>query len=351
MSIRFGLALAERGLLPATAIRVGIRRLLRDRLRELEGLDTEALARDALRTGPVAHATDAANEQHYEVPAAFYGAVLGPHRKYSGCYWPDGTATLGDAERAALDLVCDRARLEDGQDVLELGCGWGSLSLHLAERFPRSRILAVSNSRSQREFIMEHAPPRLEVVTADMNDFDTSRRFDRIVSIEMFEHMRNYALLLQRVRRWLADDGCLFIHVFCHRRRAYLFDTDGDANWMGRFFFTGGLMPSLDLFRRFGDEFEVAEEWAVNGTHYARTAAAWLANLERNRAEVLRILAPVYGRDTRRWYHRWRIFFMACEELFGFRDGTEWLVGHYRLTPNAARAAVERTSIAGAPSR
>ena len=331
MSLRAGMALAERGLVPTRLVRSGIRRLLAKRLRDEDRTRTvDELIQD-LRESPIARVPERANEQHYMVPAKFFELILGPCLKYSGAYWPEGTGDLAAAERAMLDVTCERAGLEDGQDVLELGCGWGSLSLHLAHRFPSSRIVAVSNSVNQRAFIELRRPPNLEVVTADMNTFTIDRRFDRVVSIEMFEHMRNYALLLRRIAGWLKADGRLFVHIFCHRRHAYPFETDGADDWMGRHFFTGGIMPSYDLLARFQEHMVLDRRWAVTGDHYRRTAAAWRENLEARRGRVLDALRPVYGRQVNRWFHRWRIFFLACEELFGYRGGEEWLVGHYRF--------------------
>jgi cyclopropane-fatty-acyl-phospholipid synthase len=341
-----GLVLAERGMLPLPVLRAGIRLLLRQRLREVSRHDSADLV-TRLRAGAIAIETDKANQQHYEVPAAFFQLVLGSHRKYSAAFWPDRVATLDDAEQAALELVCERADLRDGQDVLELGCGWGSLSLFMAARYPNSRIVAVSNSHSQREFIAARKPDNLEVVTADVNVFEPDRRFDRIVSIEMFEHVRNYETLLRRIAGWLRDDGRLFVHVFCHREHAYPFETEGAHNWMGRHFFTGGIMPSVGLIPSFDRDMTAEEQWVLSGTHYQRTAEAWRLNLERQREAALRLFADVYGpTDANRWYHRWRLFFLACEELFGFRGGREWCVAHYRFAPTRSRATPPRDALA-----
>ena len=330
----------DRDLLPDWLIRVGIRRLLAGRLREENAGgpadQAERLMRfiAEMRRSPVAIHTDAANAQHYEVPAAFYRRVLGPHMKYSCALWPEEPADLAQAEAAMLDLTCRRARLEDGQDVLELGCGWGSLSLYMAERCPNSRILAVSNSRSQKRFIDAEAARRgcanLEVLTADMNEFDTARRFDRIVSVEMFEHMRNYAELLRRAAAWSRAEALLFVHVFSHSRFAYPFEVRDASDWMAQHFFTGGLMPSDSLLLYFQRHWGIREHWRVGGVHYQKTAEAWLARLDQQREEVLALFAQVYGPDEAlRWVVRWRVFFMACAESFGYAAGREWMVSHY----------------------
>lgn len=336
--ISLGLAAAERGLLPDGVVRAGIRRLLARRLRALEGRARPAAFAESLSRGPLALVPEKANEQHYEVPAAFYEIVLGRHMKYSSGYWAAGTKDLDGAERAMLDLTAERAGVRDGERILELGCGWGSLSLDLAKRFPNARILAVSNSRGQREHVEARKPGNLEVRTADMNAFDPGlERFDRVVSVEMFEHMRNWRELFARVARWLRPGGRAFVHVFCHRRHAYPFETAGADDWLGRHFFTGGMMPSLSLPDEFREDLVVEERWEVPGTHYARTAEAWLANLDRRRAEATAVLARAPGEtDARTAFRRWRLFFLACAELFAYRGGNEWLVGHYRLRRRGA---------------
>ena len=333
--MNWAIELAERGLVPDLLVRRGIRRLLRERLRQVHAApESEAALVARLAEGPLAADPRAANAQHYEVPAAFFKAVLGRHWKYSCGYWPEGTASLDEAEAAALDLACRRAGVQDGMEVLDLGCGWGSLALWIAERYPECRILAVSNSRSQGRFIRQAARGRglanVTVRTVDINDFQPEGRFDRVISIEMFEHVRNQALLLERVARWLAPGGRLFVHHFCHRSRPYLFEDRGPGDWIARHFFTGGLMPSERLLDHCAGPLEPEERWRLNGTHYQRTAEAWLANLDRRRDEVRAVFRAAPGADAHRWLRRWRLFFLSCSETFGYRGGREWFVSHSR---------------------
>ena len=335
-----GTDLAERGWLPDLLIRFGIRQLLAARIREEHRLGCEGLSHldrkfvAEIRQSPIAIHTASANDQHYEVPAAYFELVLGPHRKYSSCLWTDGVTDLGTAEQAMLEQTCQRAELTDGMDLLELGCGWGSLSLFMAQRYPQSRIEAVSNSASQRQFIMTQAAAlgltNLTVHTCDMVDFQTSRKFDRVVSIEMFEHMRNYQELFARIAGWLQPHGKLFTHVFYHGRCAYPFETDGQNDWMARHFFTGGLMPSADLFLQFQRDLLFENRWLINGVHYQKTLEAWLVRHDAARAQIMPIFASTYG-DTLApiLFRRWRMFYLACAELFGYHHGEEWGVAHY----------------------
>lgn len=336
--------LAERGL-PDWLIRVGIRKLLKTTLRE-ERLRSGAGYVNRLRTQPIAVATDDANAQHYEVPAEFFEAILGPRLKYSCCLYETPAATLSEAEEAMLELSCERAGVEDGMDVLDLGCGWGSLTLWIAEKFPRCRVHAVSNSATQRRFIEARCRKRgydnVRVTTANVAEFDPAADFDRVVSIEMFEHVRNYEQLLARISRWLRPDGRLFVHVFCHRDLCYPFDGD-DGSWMSRHFFTGGTMPSFDVLRRFDRDMAVRETWSVEGQHYARTCEDWLRNLDARREGLLRAFQDRHGqREGKIMLQRWRMFLMACAELFAYGPaGSEWLVGHYLMEPVSASSAVK----------
>ncbi len=299
--------------------------------------DAERAFVETMGNFPVAIHTEEANRQHYEVPAEFFALVLGPQRKYSSCLYPSADTTLAEAEILALAETVRHADIKDGMSILELGCGWGSLSLYLAQQFPRSRITSVSNSASQREYIVNIARKRgltnLTVVTADMNDFATDERHDRVVSVEMFEHMSNWRTLLERVRGWLKPDGRLFLHIFTHRYRSYRFDHDDPADWIAHHFFTGGIMPAHDLPCRFGDLFTLERKWRWSGIHYRRTALDWLANFDREIGNIQPIFAEVYGKDSALWQRRWRLFFLATAGLFGHDNGDVWGVGHYLLKP------------------
>ncbi len=340
--------LIEHGFVPDAVTRRMIYGLCDHRVRqfsrvsdaEVEKMKAEFVAMQS--ASPIAESTELANEQHYEVPAEFFVKILGPRLKYSCCSWQNGVTDLADAEYQSLQLTCQRAGLADGMRVLELGCGWGSLTLWIAEHFPNVRITAVSNSNSQRNFIRRRAgelgfDDRVSVLTCDMNEFQTSEKFDRVISIEMFEHMRNYQLLLERIASWLETDGRLFVHIFCHRNQPYVYETEGELNWMGRHFFSGGIMPSEDLLAMHGRNLSIERQWRVSGIDYGRTLDAWLERLDCNRDDVLNLFRDTYGdSNAYRWMMRWRVFLMACSELFRYGGGTEWFVSHYLMKPTSS---------------
>ena len=338
--IKLLIKIAEKGLLPDFFIRLGISRLCGQRLSDAKVLSTQAMEEkhqqwiNILKDSPIALVPEKANEQHYEVPPRLFELVLGSNLKYSAGYWPQGTSSLDDSEVEMLKLTSERASLSDGQDVLELGCGWGSLTLHMAQNFPKSKITAVSNSNDQRQFIEKKCQKlkikNIKVITADMNDFSIDKEFDRVVSIEMFEHMRNYDELLNRVSGWLKKDGKLFVHIFSHIEITYPFEDEGEGDWMAREFFSGGQMPSHKLLTCFSNRMKIERDWRVEGTHYEKTSLAWLNKMDENKAEVLKLFEKTYGKNEASiWYQRWRIFFMSCEILFGFNKGSEWGVSHY----------------------
>lgn len=327
--------LLKRNLVPDSLIRIGIRKLLRQRLNEITHSDQDQFVQDIAKS-PLAVAVAEANEQHYEVPAAFFEKVLGPRLKYSCAWFESATDSLAVAEEKMLALTCARAELADGQYILELGCGWGSLTLWMAEKYPNSKILGVSNSKSQREFILAQAARRgfhnVQIQTQDMNNFDAPGQFDRVVSVEMFEHMRNIPLLFSRIAGWLKDDGKLFVHIFSHRKYSYLFEIRDQSDWMSRYFFSGGMMPSHSLYKTFSEHLQIEQEWDVPGRHYSLTAEHWLKNMDRNGSSIREIFAMTYGKAaTSLWWSRWRIFFMACAELWGWNKTPEWQVSHYRF--------------------
>ncbi len=330
----------ERGWVPDPVIRRGVRRLVKDRLQEIRADDCESSASDArdfvahMDEAVIAPLPEKANEQHYELPAEFFTHVLGRHRKYSCCYWPSGAETLDEAEKESLRITAERAGLGNGMRILELGCGWGSLSLWMASKYPKSEITAVSNSAPQREYIYDQARRRglsnLRLITADMNEFDIDESFDRVVSVEMFEHMRNYRELFRRIHGWLTPGGKFFMHIFCHRSSPYAFEDKGPSDWMSRYFFSGGIMPCDDLPLRFQEHLKFSNLWRWSGQQYERTANAWLKNMDRRRERIWPILEQTYGRDEAlRWWVRWRLFFIACAELFGYENGQQWWVSHY----------------------
>ena len=333
------ISVAERASLPDFALKFGVNALVSNTRRKLaaEPAGFEATFAQKMVDHPVAANTDEANAQHYELPEEFFGLVLGPRRKYSSCFYGPGADTLAQAEDKALATTAEHADLKDGQNILELGCGWGSLSLWMAETLPNAKITSVSNSHSQRAYIEGQAKARglsnLTVITCDMNVFQPLEQYDRVVSVEMFEHMSNWRTLLERVRTWVKPDGRVFIHIFTHRSTPYRFDHKDEADWIGKYFFTGGIMPSHGLITHFPDLFEVEADWVWNGRHYELTALDWLTNFDRNAAEVSRVLKGVYGAQAGVWYKRWRLFFLATAGLFGHSRGEEWGVSHYRLKP------------------
>jgi cyclopropane-fatty-acyl-phospholipid synthase len=345
--------LCERGLVPDVLTRVGVRWIIARRLADEAVADleqrterTERFLRE-LQQSPIAIDTAAANTQHYEVPAEFFRLHLGPRLKYSCCLYETGEESLAVAEQAMLELYVQRAEVRDGQRIFDLGCGWGSLSLYLAERFPGAQVVGLSNSNGQREFIEGRAAERglknLRIVTGNITSFefdgtgladpDRAAGFDRVLSIEMFEHMKNYGLLLAKLARWLKPDGKLFVHLFAHRTLAYHYETRDRSDWMSRYFFTGGTMPSQSLLLRFQEDLCITRQWWLSGMHYKRTAAHWLAGLDRHRDAILALFHKAYGRDAEVWVQRWRMFYLAVEELFGYRAGSEWGVAHFLFEP------------------
>lgn len=336
--------LAESGWIPDALIRIGIRRMLAERLELLHEDDfarelsnKSRFVQEMLRS-PIAMSTSEANEQHYELPPRFFELALGRHLKYSSAFFANGVEDLATAEAHMLALTCERARIEDGMTILDLGCGWGSLTHWIASHYPNTSVVAVSNSKSQREHLLARLArdglANVEVLTRDMNAFDPGRRFDRVVSVEMFEHMRNWPLLLGRVASWLEPQGRAFLHVFCHRDHVYPYETKGAGDWMGRYFFTGGMMPSEDLILHCQQDLLVEQRWRVPGDHYHKTCEAWLRNVDVRRDSVLAVMAETYGEEQAAlWLQRWRMFFLACSELFGYRQGREWFVSHVRLAP------------------
>ncbi len=332
--------LIEQNKVPDLLLRKGIRNLLKQRLNDenkggVEAQQAHLMSLIAqLKASPIAVNTADANQQHYEVPTTFYQYCLGKNLKYSSGYWKTGVTDIDTSEDDMLELTCQRADLQNGQQVLELGCGWGSLSLYMAAKFPKSTFKVVSNSRTQKIFIDDTAKERgiknLVVITADINTFSIEEQFDRIVSVEMFEHMRNYQLLMQKTASFLKPDGKVFIHIFTHKEYAYLFEVKDDTDWMSKYFFTGGIMPSDDLLFYFNDHLTVEDHWHVSGTHYAKTSEAWLKNMDAHKAGIMPLFEATYGKDQAlKWWVYWRIFYMACAELWKYNNGNEWIVSHY----------------------
>lgn len=333
------IGLAESGWVPDGLIRIGIRQLVRQRLREerRQPPNTKEQRTLALRDSVVALHTEEANEQHYEVPTAFFQQALGPRLKYSACIYPESSASLAEAEDHTLALYEERLEVRDGDRILDLGCGWGSFSLWMAQKNPSVRITSVSNSATQKQYIEAQCDAlglsNVQVITADVNQLELpSASFDKVISVEMFEHVRNYAVLLSRIADWLDKGGVLFTHIFCHKELIYPFEVEGESNWMGRYFFTGGLMPAADTLPSFQDHLSLEERWLHDGTHYEKTARHWLENMDANVPEVAQSMQDAYGEQQWEiWRQRWRMFFMACEEMFAYDRGREWLVAHYRF--------------------
>lgn len=330
----------EQGYIPDSIIRKGIQRLLKVRLNDVQIDNLEMLSVlknsfiEDMRTAPIALMPEKANEQHYEVPSKFYDLILGDHNKYSCCFWNDDTTSLNQAEENALKLSCLHAQLSNGQQILELGCGWGSLTLWMAQNYPQSQITAISNSHSQRQHIEKCAHAldltNIEVITCDINDFNTEKQFDRVVSIEMFEHLRNWELIFKKIADWLKQDGKFFMHVFTNRQAVYAFEVKDSSDWMSEYFFSGGMMPSDDLALYFQRHLAIEKTWSWDGNHYAKTSNAWLQNMDNNKTALMQIIKDTYcEHNSQTWWMRWRLFFMSCEELFAFDNGQQWHVMHY----------------------
>ncbi|WP_317900153.1 SAM-dependent methyltransferase [Aurantibacillus circumpalustris] len=335
----------EKNKIPDVFIRIGIRKLLKQRLKDEDKGSPENNQKhlmqliEELKSSPIAINTQEANEQHYEVPTEFYQHCLGKHLKYSSGYWKEGVSTIDTSEKDMLELTCERAELQDGQDVLELGCGWGSLSLFMAARYSKSRITVVSNSKTQKTYIDNQATQRgitnLTVITVNMNDFKPEHTYDRVVSVEMFEHMRNYKKLMLLVANALKPQGKLFVHIFTHKELAYKFEVLDETDWMSKYFFTGGIMPSDDLLLYFNENLSIEKHWRVSGMHYSKTSEAWLKNMDKHKKEIMTIFEITYGKkDALKWWVYWRIFYMACAELWGYNNGEEWIVSHYLFNKN-----------------
>ena len=335
------ITLAEKGYLPDQLIRFGIRKLCKERLKMVNSNRSESFNQNSwineLKNSPIAIVPEKANEQHYEVPPMFFQKVLGNHMKYSSGYWDDSTNDIDTSELLMLDKTIKGADITDGMKILELGCGWGSLTFHIAKSFPNSSVLAVSNSKDQKKFILDKCKKNnisnVEIITEDMNNFLTDEKFDRVISVEMFEHMRNYKVLLNKISNFLNDDGKLFVHIFSHHTMVYPYVDNGPGDWMAREFFSGGLMPSHKLLLHFQDDLKIESLWKINGQHYEKTSYAWLKRMDDNKNDILSIFNNTYGKkDAKMWFQRWRIFFLSCAVMFGIKKGTEWGVSHYRFT-------------------
>jgi len=338
--INFLIKLSEKQLIPDFAIRYGIRTLLKKRIDSLVSTNPEENTQSKIdfihkmNSSKIALVPELANKQHYEIPASFYKYCLGRHRKYSSCYWDENTKNLDEAELISLKLTSQHAELANGQNILELGCGWGSLTLWMAKEYPKSKITAVSNSSSQKAYILEQAKKRklknISIITEDMNKFNPKPTYDRVVSVEMIEHMRNHRQLFKKINTWLKPGGLFFMHIFAHKNQPYLFEVEESDDWMSQYFFSGGMMPSEDLPLFFQEDLKIINQWSWSGVHYQMTANAWLKNIDLNKNKVMPVLKDIYGKnDSKKWFQRWRIFFMSCAELWGYENGKEWKVVHY----------------------
>ena len=338
---------AEQGLLPDGLIRTGMRRLMAQRLAEHHAKPVSQRTAEfrqflaEMRASPIAINTQDANEQHYEVPAEFFDLHLGPRRKYSCCWYETGRESLAQAETAMLRIYAQRARLDElpaGARVLDLGCGWGSLSLWLAEHYPHLEVVGLSNSNGQREFILREAKRlglgNLRICTGNVAEFEFPADvllsgFDRVMSIEMFEHMRNHEALLAKVRRWMTPEALLFVHIFAHPTLCYPYEVKDRSDWMTQYFFLGGIMPNEHLLTQHQNDVQLVDQWWVDGGHYQQTAEHWLEGMDQKKAAIMPIFRDAYGHDAERWFQRWRMFYMAVAEFFGYQHGSEWGVAHY----------------------
>lgn len=332
-------SLVGQGMLPDPVLRFGINRLIKQRLKDISKrtVDEEESYREALikelKSSPIAIEVDLANDQHYQVPTDFFHYVLGKNKKYSCCLW-DKAKNLDESEDEMLELTTERADIKDGMKILELGCGWGAITLFMAKKYPHSEITAISNSSTQRKYIESLAEKRglknIKIITANIAEYEMNETFDRVVSIEMFEHMRNYKLLLGKISRWLNPGGKLFVHVFTHKEKTYKYEVQDDSDWMSKYFFSGGIMPGQHLFYYFQDDLKVIKHWNLSGRHYEKTARAWLEKMDSNKKPIMKIFEDHYGKEeAKKWWNYWRVFFMSCEQLWAFKNGNEWNVTHY----------------------
>ena len=329
--------LLARGLIPDWILRRGVRSQGKERLNMMNKVDsTKEYSKfiNEASTGNIAVNTDDANNQHYEVDSEFFKYCLGKNLKYSCCFWDENTLDLDAAEDNMLEIYSQRAQITDGMSILDIGCGWGSLSLFLAQKYPKSEITGVSNSSSQKIFIDSVASERnisnLNIITRDINDFRAEEKYDRILSIEMFEHTKNTKKLMNLINDWLNPNGLFFMHVFAHKENPYYFDRDQKNAWMAKYFFTGGMMPNHNLFKDLKSNLEYQKSWILSGEHYERTSNAWLDKMDQNKSKILSLFERSNGSSVaKRKFHFWRLFYIACAEIFGYDNGNEWVVSHH----------------------